>query len=56
MYKELAPENLRLYLAHFEGNIIAGTLAIYYGDKVWYLYGASSNAYSNHPHQTFMAF
>ena len=26
---------------------IAGTLAILYGDKVWYLYGASSNEHRN---------
>lgn len=36
-------ENARLYVAFYEDNPIAGTLAIYYGDKVWYLYGASAN-------------
>ena len=30
-----------------EGTPIAGTLAIHYGDKVWYLYGASSNEHRN---------
>ena len=37
-------EHARLYMA-FDPNDtpIAGTLAIHYGDKVWYLYGASSN-------------
>ena len=30
-----------------ENNPIAGTLAIAYGDKVWYLYGASSNESRN---------
>ncbi len=40
-------ENARLYMADFEGKPIAGTLAIYYGNKVWYLYGASGNAYRN---------
>ena len=30
-----------------EGAPIAGTLAIHYGDKVWYLYGASSNEHRN---------
>jgi len=40
-------ENARLYMAFYEGKPVAGTLAIYYGDKVWYLYGASSNAYRN---------
>jgi peptidoglycan pentaglycine glycine transferase (the first glycine) len=37
----------RLYMAYFEGIPVAGTIAIQYGDKVWYLYGASSNAYRN---------
>ncbi len=36
-------EHCRLYMAFHEGRPIAGTLAIHYGDKVWYLYGASSN-------------
>lgn len=36
-------EHARLYMAYYEGQAIAGTLAIWYGDKVWYLYGASSN-------------
>lgn len=48
MYDIMAPtDNLRLYLAHFEDKIVAGTIAIKYGDKVWYLYGASSNSYRN---------
>lgn len=41
-------EHARLYMAYTaEGVAIAGTLAIHYGDKVWYLYGASSNAHRN---------
>lgn len=40
-------ENARLYMAFFEDKPIAGTLAIHYGDKVWYLYGASANEYRN---------
>lgn len=40
-------ENARLYMAFWEGKPIAGTLAIKYGNKVWYLYGASSNQYRN---------
>lgn len=40
-------ENARLYMAFWEGQPIAGTLAIYYGDKVWYLYGASANEFRN---------
>ena len=40
-------EHVRLYMAYYEGQAIAGTLAIWYGDKVWYLYGASSNEHRN---------
>ena len=40
-------EHCRLYMAFHEGTPIAGTLAIWYGDKVWYLYGASSNEHRN---------
>ncbi|MFI3226448.1 MAG: peptidoglycan bridge formation glycyltransferase FemA/FemB family protein [Clostridia bacterium] len=40
-------ENARLYMAFLDEKPIAGTLAIYFGDKVWYLYGASSNEYRN---------
>jgi len=40
-------EHCRLYMAFHEGEAVAGTLAIHYGDKVWYLYGASSNAHRN---------
>lgn len=40
-------ENARLYMAYYEGKPIAGTIAIAYGNKVWYLYGASSNEHRN---------
>ena len=40
-------DHCRLYMAFHEGQPIAGTLAIHYGDKVWYLYGASSNEHRN---------
>lgn len=47
MYDEMAPNHLRLYMAYLEDKPIAGTIAILYGDKCWYLYGASSNAHRN---------
>lgn len=40
-------EHARLYMAYLDGEPIAGTIAIHYGNKVWYLYGASSNAHRN---------
>ena len=33
--------------ALYNGKPVAGTLAIHFGNKVWYLYGASSNQYRN---------
>lgn len=40
-------DSAHLYMAYKDGTPIAGTLAIGYGNKVWYLYGASSNHYRN---------
>lgn len=40
-------ENARLYMAFHDGEAIAGTIAIRYAGKVWYLYGASSNRSRN---------
>jgi peptidoglycan pentaglycine glycine transferase (the first glycine) len=39
--------NVRLYLAYYDDKLIAGTIAIVYGNKCWYLYGASSNEHRN---------
>jgi peptidoglycan pentaglycine glycine transferase (the first glycine) len=47
MYTNMAPEHLRLYTAYYEGKMVAGTVAILYGNKCWYLYGASSNESRN---------
>lgn len=44
---EALGEHARLYMAYLEGKAIAGTIALGYGDKVWYLYGASANEYRN---------
>lgn len=37
----------RVFLADYQGQAIAGTLAFHCGDRVWYLYGASSNQLRN---------
>jgi len=47
MLDVLGPDNIRLYLAYYQGKMIAGTIAIVYGNKCWYLYGASSNEHRN---------
>ena len=46
MYDALG-DHIRLYVAKYQGQIISATLAILYGNKVWYLYGASSNQFRN---------
>lgn len=37
----------KLFLAEYKGKAIAGTLAFIFGDKAWYIYGASSNEHRN---------
>ena len=38
---------MRIYLAEHEGDILSAALAINYGGKMWYMYGASSNEKRN---------
>lgn len=47
MYDCLAPEHLKVFMAYYDGKPIAGTIPIIYGNKTWYLYGASSNQKRN---------
>ena len=47
-YDILVPQGLAsLFVAKFEGEVIAGTLAFLLGDKCWYIYGASANRHRN---------
>ena len=47
MYDELAPEHLKLMMAYYEGKPIYGIIDIIYGNKILYLYVASSNEHRN---------
>lgn len=47
MYDELGKEHMKVLMAYYEGKAIAGVIPIMYGNKTWYLYGASSNQYRN---------
>jgi lipid II:glycine glycyltransferase (peptidoglycan interpeptide bridge formation enzyme) len=47
VYDCFAPDHARVYIASYEGKPIAGTVAIMYGNKCWYLYGASTNEHRN---------
>jgi peptidoglycan pentaglycine glycine transferase (the first glycine) len=40
-------KHARLYMAYYGGEPVAGAIAVQYGDKTWYLYGASSNSHRN---------
>ena len=40
-------EHARLYLCYYEGEAIAGAIAVQYGGKTCYVYGASGNRYRN---------
>ena len=47
MYDEMAPNHMKLLMAYYENEPIAGIIPIMYGNKTWYLYGASSNKHRN---------
>ena len=47
MYDELAPNHMKLLMAYHDGKAISGVIPIFYGNKTWYLYGASSNQHRN---------
>ena len=40
-------DKAKLFMAYHEDKCIAATIAICYGDKCWYLYGASANEHRN---------
>lgn len=41
------PNNAKIYIAYFENQPISAIMPILYGNKMWYLYGASSNNHRN---------
>lgn len=47
MYDELVPDHMKLLMAYHEDKPISGVIPIMYGNKTWYLYGASSNEHRN---------
>ena len=38
---------MKLLMAYYDGKPISGVIPIFYGNKTWYLYGASSNQHRN---------
>lgn len=47
MYDCMGPEHMKILMAYYEGKPISGVIPIFYGNKTWYLYGASSNQHRN---------
>ena len=47
MYDQMAPAHMKLLMAYHEDKPISGVIVIMYGNKTWYLYGASSNEHRN---------
>ena len=47
MYDCMAPKHMKLLMAYYEDKPISGVIVIMYGNKTWYLYGASSNEHRN---------
>jgi peptidoglycan pentaglycine glycine transferase (the first glycine) len=43
----MAPDHIKVFIAYYEDKPIAGTIGILYGNKFWYLYGASINEHRN---------
>ena len=46
MYDSLG-DHMKLLMAYYDGEPISGVIPIFYGNKTWYLYGASSNKHRN---------
>ena len=40
-------DHMKVLMAYYEGKPISGVIPIFYGNKTWYLYGASSNEHRN---------
>ena len=47
MLHAFAENEMRVYIAEFEGEPLSAALAVNYGGKMWYMYGASSNEKRN---------
>ena len=47
MYDKLVPQHMKLLMAYYDNQPISGVIEVFYGNKTWYLYGASSNSHRN---------
>ena len=47
MFETIPPEILKLYIAEYEGKIIAANLVLFFGKTATYMHGASDNEHRN---------
>ncbi|MBO4815991.1 MAG: peptidoglycan bridge formation glycyltransferase FemA/FemB family protein [Clostridia bacterium] len=47
IWDEMGPKHVKVLFAEYEGEPISAVFPIKYGNKVWYLYGGSSNKHRN---------
>ncbi len=47
MVNVIPKENLRIYFTEHEGDVLSAAVCVKSGDKMWYMYGASSNEKRN---------
>lgn len=47
IWDAMSPNHIRLIFAEYEGEPISAVLPVKYGNKVWYLYGGSTNKHRN---------
>ena len=48
VYDKMGKENVRILFAKYNGEILATTFLVKYGNKVWFLYGGANNKYRNY--------
>lgn len=49
LWKDLIEKGLaNLFMAYYNGQAVSGTIAFIFGDKAWYVYGASDNEHRKH--------
>jgi len=47
IWDAMSPNHIKMFIAEYEGEPISAVLPILYGNKVWYLYGGSTNIHRN---------
>lgn len=48
IFDAMGPEHIKIFIAEYENEPIAAAMSVFYGNKVWYLYGGSTDKYRNY--------